>query len=543
MTEGGDCRLPIADCRTNQSAIGNRQSAFIHVVIVAVAFVAMIAWTWFRWPDPLVDFGRELYVPWQVSQGKRLYRDVAHFSGPLSVYFNALMFRALGVSLRTIVVVNIAIAAAVVAMIWALARHASRSRFAATVVVLLFVTLFMSIQLVDIGNYNWITPYAHELTHGIALGLAAMLVLASHLGHPRPWRAALVGALLGLILLTKVEVILAAAPAVTIGIWMPRRRYLVQFVVATIVAPAIAIVALGSDAVFGPWKYALNPRLAALPFYRWSTGTDAPAHNVVQAVVVPIKLLVSTDLTLWQGAFRGLLFTTLAIAILCAIRATRRVQPRAVLRLSLSLFALLLLAKIALNVRVNHYGFALAMPAMLVTAGALSSMRRRWIRIATTLALIVTVVVHLYVYATRFREKPVVVASDRPDAFRADARGALVNELVRTIDSVPADATLAVFPQGAMINYLAGRANPTPFVTLMPPEVIMFGDERITAAYEQSPPDVIVVIDTDLSEYGFKSFDEVAPKLAGWMREKYETVRSVPALAPELPGAHVLRRR
>ena len=33
-------------------------------ILIAIAFIAMLAWTWFGWPDPIVDFGRELYVPW-----------------------------------------------------------------------------------------------------------------------------------------------------------------------------------------------------------------------------------------------------------------------------------------------------------------------------------------------------------------------------------------------------------------------------------------------------------------------------------------------
>src|SRR5262245_32872347 len=69
----------------------------------------MAIWSWGTWPDVLVDFGRELYVPWQLAQGKVLYRDIAHFNGPLSSYVNALWFSLFGVSLRTIVLCNIAI--------------------------------------------------------------------------------------------------------------------------------------------------------------------------------------------------------------------------------------------------------------------------------------------------------------------------------------------------------------------------------------------------------------------------------------------------
>src|SRR5262245_26709552 len=55
-------------------------------VAIALAAVAMVAWTWRTWPDPIVDYGRELYAAWQVSTGKTLYVDLVHFCGPLSVY-------------------------------------------------------------------------------------------------------------------------------------------------------------------------------------------------------------------------------------------------------------------------------------------------------------------------------------------------------------------------------------------------------------------------------------------------------------------------
>ena len=45
--------------------------------------------SWRKWPDPLIDFGRELYLPWRLANGAVLYRDVDDFYGPLSQYLNA----------------------------------------------------------------------------------------------------------------------------------------------------------------------------------------------------------------------------------------------------------------------------------------------------------------------------------------------------------------------------------------------------------------------------------------------------------------------
>src|SRR5262245_21210399 len=58
---------------------------------IAIAAVITLARTWDTWPDPVVDFGRELYLAWQVAEGRTLYVDLTHFSGPLSVELNALV--------------------------------------------------------------------------------------------------------------------------------------------------------------------------------------------------------------------------------------------------------------------------------------------------------------------------------------------------------------------------------------------------------------------------------------------------------------------
>ena len=62
----------------------------------------MMLWTWQTWPDVLIDFGVQLYVPWRLSAGEVLYRDIAHYTGPLSVYYHAIFFRIFGPSLRVL---------------------------------------------------------------------------------------------------------------------------------------------------------------------------------------------------------------------------------------------------------------------------------------------------------------------------------------------------------------------------------------------------------------------------------------------------------
>src|SRR5438093_13785927 len=126
-------------------------------LLVAAVAVTMLAATWSRWADPLVDFGRELYVPWQLVRGRVLYTDVAYLNGPLSPYLNALWFRLFGIGMRTLVICNLAILAAIVVLLYRLLEPMS-DRLAATAAGLAFVTLFAFGHVTAVGNYNFVSP-------------------------------------------------------------------------------------------------------------------------------------------------------------------------------------------------------------------------------------------------------------------------------------------------------------------------------------------------------------------------------------------------
>jgi hypothetical protein len=71
-----------------------------------VAFVALWTWklysTWAAWGNLTVDSGHEMYVPWMLSKGKMLYRDVWFLYGPAGPYINSWLFRMFGPHLNVL---------------------------------------------------------------------------------------------------------------------------------------------------------------------------------------------------------------------------------------------------------------------------------------------------------------------------------------------------------------------------------------------------------------------------------------------------------
>ena len=563
------------------------------------------AYTWRTWPDPIVDFGRDLYLAWRVLEGEALYRDLGHFNGPLSVYLNAAWMGLAGVGMLQVVLLNALVWVGIALLLHAWAVRVS-DRATAAVVGLVFATISSFLQLVPVANYNFLTPYAHEMTHGLALSLAALAALARARERGGLRWVGFAGAAFGAIFLTKAEVFLAAAAGVGLGLSLLLRdrartggrrsagRVALLFAASAASPIALAWAALaartssGADAaraVVGAFAYVSEREVHALDFYRRITGLADPIANlaamrdgfvlVLAAVAgavalahllvrgpVPTRLaavlaLVGGGAGAWLGigpdrllfAGRPLPIVAAAIAVGLAVAWVRigpahpgraQIERAQIERaLAFAVFALALLAKMLVNSRTFHYGFALAAPAAALTVTALlgwlphvaapTPQMRLTVRAALLGVIVAVSAAHLEVGARRqaTRTEPIGAGPDRFFADRPSAR--LIAGIERVVrEELAPDATLAVLPQGAMVSYLLRRRNPTGFVQVLPPEVIMFGEENLIAAFEARPPDAIVWIEMDLSSLGAGQIGEgFATDFRAWIETHYRRERPI----------------
>jgi hypothetical protein len=117
-----------------------------------------------------------------------------------------------------------------------------------------------------------------------------------------------------------------------------------------------------------------------------------------------------------------------------------------------------------------------------------------------------------------------------------DVGTALAQALPWMETNMPPQATLAVLPEGIMVNYMTRRDNPTRYPVWDPPELRAFGQSNMVADFEAHSPDYIMLIHRDEAEYGMKYFGQQAEfglDLMEWIQRNYE-----PAL---LIGAEPLR--
>ncbi len=578
-------------------------------LLLVASLLSLLAWSWKKWLHPTIDFGKELYLAWRVSEGALLYQDIAHFLGPFSVYWNGLIFRFWGPTLDVLVVSNVLW---FMLACWAVHRIFSSlgGRMPALLLVFFFLGTFAFSHLTPIGNYNFITPYTHEAMHGLVLALCALATLVSLFKTAELNRGFWVGFFCGLTALTRPEPAVAALAATFLGLCLhiadPLRRSdafkLTALYLAGILLPLLlAFVFFASTGMFasdallaslGAWHVLLTTSVANSPFFLESMGLDNWAGSVgillqnLGWFFSGLALLGGCAWLLERFSRRSsprviyfLAATLFTIVFLSAMQSWRveiveyagRVLPffsllgclyflrahigqrfaiadgKTAILLVWSLFSLLLLGKMILNSRLYHIGFTLAVPATLLLVWLLHAQIPNWIFsakhtgqklkvfyfkagvVALTGALAASTLYESHGY---YAIKTAAVGTKQNSFYSYAPRfvdsqpGFLLSGLLEKLQPLlqPQDS-LVVLPEGAMLNFLLKRKNPTPYLNFMHTEFTTFGEEAMLRAFQASPPNYVVIFPRDVSEYHVGAFGEDprnGKQLMDWVKTHFD---------------------
>jgi len=182
---------------------------------VAGLFVYMLAKSWLRWGDPVVDFPRDLYIAWRLSEGDLLYQKIANWYGPLANLIEGAGFKVFGVGLDTMVWMNIALTVMVLLLLRGI-FGAIGNRLMVWLCSVSFICIFMAGHYSEASVFNFITPYVAQSTYSFLGLLLVLWGLLKHLKSDHPIWLSVAGLGFGVAYLDKPEALLAAVGAVGI---------------------------------------------------------------------------------------------------------------------------------------------------------------------------------------------------------------------------------------------------------------------------------------------------------------------------------------
>ncbi len=398
-------------------------------ILSAIGFFMLFV-SWRRWSLIILDFGRELYIPWRLSMGGVLYRDiyVDHY-GPFSPYLNAFLFKMFGVNIMTLAFFNMGVVIIITYCIYRLFRHTANS-----VTALMTAATFLSIFAFKFPNYNYITPYAHALTHGIALSFFSILAFYRYIKKQNTFWVVIIGLLIGTIFLTKLEVFFASIAAIGTGfivLWHVEQFSLRKIIrVSAILFFSLLLPTAVFTVYFSffmPFQEALlsiltqyrqlfETAVTSNVFYLRATGRDASLFYLGKILLVTgwyvlllclvwsvarlverisstyyrmIIMIVAASALFLLYFMNGVPWNWLDLRIPFAFQVvvavmgifygitiwkSRKDKGKALSALPMLvfiIFAFVMVLKMILRVTINVYGFALTMPATLVVVAGL----------------------------------------------------------------------------------------------------------------------------------------------------------------------------
>jgi hypothetical protein len=567
------------------------------MLIVATAFVHGLAASWLRWGDLVTDTGRELQLPQRMLAGEALYSDLRYYYGPLSPYINMLLYRLFGVRLEVLAWAGIVSAALMCVGLYRLSRSFLGPWPSATVAAVFLYTCAFSGSI-----FNFVLPYSYAATYGILAATWSIHWLVRYVQQRTRAALFLSAACLALTGLTKMEIFFAACAAHATFLALSgserrlaSKRHLIAYgVTAALIVGTYGLLAartgsalwhgnLGS--LFGAQNQAMRHFLVAV------AGLDHIGHSVprlaVSAMEFGVVMFVTSRLARiaarkiqWCPAYAPVFvaglcsfcaywllspvllgvhtlvgfvaFPLIALAAITVLAAHWLRQPERrtewSAHLILWVFAAACLPRILLVSSPRGYGFFLFPPGLVAFGVLLFSYAPRlmgssgWPRRVVQAAGVgffaagalaaFQISTHGYALHTEEIRTPRGRLYVLADGIQAPA--------VRVLSGLPSGTRVLALPEGAGLVFMSGLLPPRDgMFSYLPVELYgNYGEPQVLARWMANPPQVVLMIDRPMLEYGYRGFGvDYAKELAGWVLENYEPTANTNA------GFMVMRRR
>jgi len=559
------------------------------VLLPYAVFLLLAAVSWNRWIEPFVDTGRELMVPWRVSRGEALYRDVRFYYGPLAPWLAAAVDSVLG----RLLAARIALAALVAVLHLEVLRRLA-GRLATGGLAALAASLAVAVAFFLRPGGCHLFPYSLDTSIAVAAATGALLLatsggsarrdrgaaaclLAALLSRPEIGFAAL-GALaverllaadaaakrrltwLGVLPVLAAAAVYAAVSIGTPAATLAKEGWLAVFFVppefrnvyasfAGVDRPGLRSAELGL-ALFSLLAVGFWLLLAAIAVARFQVrsaagGRAASVAAIVALIAVAFVALrppaaIRDTLGLLPPLVRAvppLLFAAAIAGGVLRLRDRSRTTivsgvPDSVLLLSLFFAARLFLAAGYVG---PYDGFYLPLPIVVAAAMLLRAAARVPARIDVSprpaafpglivASLAVFLAARIGALALAYRDPAWSrVVTPAGSLFVTEPVAGATREVLADLEQrVPADGSIAGFPEAGFFNWVLGRTNPLAQDQFFPGHLDRAAEEDAIARLRRAPPDAVVLVNVRTAGHGRAAFGkDYLEELDGFLRANF----------------------
>lgn len=569
---------------TGQPKSNSNSRKLLPLLVIASILVYLLMATWNKCGDLIIDTSRELWVPFQILNGKVLYNDLYYFHGPLPAYSIALLFKLFGANLNVLIGCGVVITLLMCFCLYKVSRI-FLPETAAVVVVANFCFVFAFGVNIYVSIANYILPYSFASTFCILFIIAALFCFLKYIEsekavHLTSWLIFLILAFLarpdtalsvwgafvvsGLLIKSggyKTRLfIIVAPPALSAAVYCSalyllgafggfRETLLDSMLFAlqgkdsfTVTAAGFNDIANKSLLLAKSFLYHLLAVAGICFGSQQITASSASGSEKLIRQLSGVAVIVGTVILacIFIGYPADLQYRCMPLVILiCLLSAALRMLRGDDYKndhklFTLAIVSLLLVSKIFLNARTSPYGFYLLTIGLIVYyiyfLNLMEVISRKFFKTTTgkihQVSLLVTFIamfmVSWAISANIYANKILEVDSGKGiiKSFN-DERSIAYWDTVNYLKlNSREDESLVVFPEGASINFFTGRTNPLKYYFFLQGDLEKIGDHALINQLYQNRVNYIAIVHGARDPFGIS----YGTTLLSWIAEKYEPV-------------------
>ena len=497
----------------------------------------------------LIDFGREVYYPQEILNGKILYKDLFNIYGPLAYQFNAVLYKIFGIKLSTLYGAGIFTSLLTVSGIYLIAQK-FLSKFLSFAIG--FFTIAIGVTATSIFNFHF--PYSWAVMYGLTAFLYSLYFLLKYWDEKNTKNLYLSSFLAGIAITCKYDFLLYALIVFAISAKEKNWKAIVSFFIAPILSfGALFIQGLKIDSLVNSllttslmaksktliYFYQnsgiyFNPKAiftdfilflkTAIPFGAILSGIylfNKKKYVAIFLSVIGWILFLLLFSIKFAFVFLPILLMLLFITELIKSKSENKYDIKTII---LALSAIAVCAKVFWVMLLGSYGnYYVSISLVALFAILFKYLPKNLEKVAGIYILAMSLIIILSnSFALKHENNKVSTPIGTMHTSKAYAESS--NELIKYIDqNTKKDDKIVIFPEGMTINFLTQRSADDYYNSLLPLYTETFGEEKIINHYKKNLPEFVIFNNLDMKDYYFRFIcQDYALEFCGFVQNNYK---------------------
>ena len=492
----------------------------------------------------LIDFGREVYYPEQILEGKVLYKDLFNIYGPLSYQINAVLYKIFGAKLSTLYGAGWVSSILAVSGIYIIAQK-FLSKFLSFCIG--FFTISVCVATTCIFNFHF--PYSWAVLYGLISFLFSLYFLLKNNDDKKSFNLCMSSLFAGICIANKYDFLLYVFVVLFFILKEKNWKAFLCFISVPLVSYGILFIQgmRFSDLINTLLIVKTMAQTNTLTYFYQNAGIYFHQKAILTDILLFCKIAVPFGIMLY-GAYLFeskkvisiILFTAgyvfylwfftinigstlgflpLSLLILFLIRLRKLNSNFIVLVIS----ALVVSAKVFWVMLLYLYGNYYVAIVMIAVFALVFTFVPRKLEKAAGVGLLISSACFIFANFYMLSIADNIVQTDNGVIFTEQAISKSTKELVNFINhKTKSDDRIVIFPEGMMINFLTDRNGEDYYNSLIPLYVETFGEDKIIEHFKSDMPEYIVFNNQSMRDYYFQYIcNDYALDFCGFINQNY----------------------